>query len=116
MKIGIGARLMLGATVGVLAVVAVVSFAGFRIGRKGLEEQISSHLESLAQSRAAHVQTFLRAHRQMIEMAASSHVFRIWLRRLEASGADQAAVVAEMNVRLQHFLDPGGGIYEVFCP
>ena len=38
MKMRIGAKLMLGAVVGVLAVVSAVSFAAYRIAREGLME------------------------------------------------------------------------------
>jgi len=114
MKMRIGTKLMLGAVVGVLAVVSAVSFAAYRIARDGLEKQISAHLESVAQSRAAHVRTFVREHREMIRIAATSRVLRAGLRSLEAGDADRASVVRDLNTRLRHYNDPDGDVYEMF--
>ena len=114
MKMRIGTKLMLGAVVGVLAVVSAVSFAAYRIARNGLEKQISAHLESVAQSRAAHVRTSVRKHREMIRLAATSRVLRIGLRSLEAGDADRASVVRDLNTRLQHYDGPDGDAYAMF--
>ena len=114
MKLRIATKLMLRAVVGVLAVVSAVSFAAYRIAQDGLERQISAHLESVAQSRAAHVRTFVRQHREMIRIAATSRVLRAGLRSLEAGDADRAAVVRDLNTRLRHYNDPDGDVYEMF--
>ncbi len=106
MKMRIGTKLMLAAALGVLAVVFAVSFAAYRIARGGLEEEITSHLVSAAESRAAHVRTFLHEHKEMIRMAATSRVLRMGLRSLETGAADRAAIVQDMNTRLLDFIQP----------
>ncbi len=113
MKMRIGTKLMLAGAVCVLATVSVVSFLGFCIGGGALRNEIESHLVSAAESRAAHVGTFLHEHEEMIEMAATSWVLRIGLRSLETGAADRAAVVQDMNTRLLDFIHPVEDICEL---
>jgi len=114
MKMRIGTKLMLTAVLGVLAVVSAVSLTAYCIARDGLEKQISAHLESVAQSRAAHVRTFVREHKEMIRIAATSRVLRTGLRSLEAGDADRASVVRGLNTRLRHYNALDGDVYEIF--
>ena len=114
MKMRIDTRLMLGATAGALAVVLVVSLAAYYIARHGLQEQISSHLESVAESRAAHVTTFLRQHMEKIRLAATSRVLRIGLRELTAHQGNRAMVTHDLNTRLRHFVGPDTDMDDVF--
>ena len=114
MKMRIGTRLMLGALFGVLAVVFVVSLAAYHIARRGLEGQITAHLVSVAQSRAAHVQTFLHEHKEIARLAATSRVMRADLRKLEEGGATRAAAVESLNRQLASLLDPADHIYDFF--
>jgi len=114
MKIRIGTRLMLSATLGVLGVTFVVSFAAYHIARRGLEDQTTSHLVSVAQSRAAHVQTFLHEHKEIVRLAATSRVMTADLRKLEEGGATRAAAAEGLNRRLESLLDPADDIYDWF--
>jgi len=113
MKMRIGTRLMLGASAGVLAVVLIVSFVAYRIARNGLEGEIHSHLKSVAQSRAAHVWTFLDEHKEYIWLAARSTRLVEGLRSLKAGHPDPASVVRALNARLSLFPDPDADVYEV---
>jgi len=113
MKMGIATKMMLWAALAVVCVVPAMSLVAYGIARSGLEKQINSHLESVAQSRAAHVETFLQEHREAIRTAATSVLLARALRNLEADGADAASIVQGMNVRLQLFLDPGGAFYDM---
>jgi len=113
MKMRIGTKLMAAALIGVLLAVALVSVAAYRIARDGLERQTAAHLESVAQSRAAHVQTFVHEHKETILLAATSRVLRIGLQNLQAGDPDRAAVVHDLNTRLHHFLPPDGQMYEI---
>ena len=110
----IRSKLMLTAVLGVLVAVSAVSFAAYRIARDGLREQIGAGLESIAQSRAAHVRTFLREHKRMVGLAATARVLRAGLRSLQASDADRATAVQGLNARLRDFLDLHECLYEVF--
>lgn len=114
MRMRIGAKLMLLGSIGTLVTVSMVSLAAFRIAREGLEKQIASHLESVAQSRAAHVDTFIGDHKGLVELAATSIILAEGLRALEAGGADRDAVVERMSARAKLFIDPEGHIHEIF--
>jgi PAS domain S-box-containing protein len=104
---------MLWAALGTLAIVSVVSAASYRIAREGLRREIISRLESVAQSRAKHVETFLTKHREQVELAATSVVLRDGLQALETGPPGRATPVEDMNLRLRRFLDPAGHISQV---
>jgi len=112
-KLKIRTKLTLAAVLGILAVVFLTGLAGYHIARAGLEQKIRSHLVSAAESRAAHVKTFLRTHKNMIQVAATSRVLRAGLRRLRTSGADNAAVTQDLNARLATFNEPDDCVYDI---
>lgn len=114
MKMRIATKLMLGAAVGVLAVVSVVSVAAYGIAREGLAKEITSHLQSVAQSRAAHVQTLLEQLKDTIATTATSIILADGLRELASPDADTAAVVHRLNARLAGLLPAEEGFDEVF--
>jgi len=105
---------MLSAGLSLLVTVLVVSVTAYYVARRDLKEHISTHLQSVAESRAAHVGTFVRQHRERILFAATSRVLRVGLRNLRMAGADRAAVVDDLNKRLEGFRDPDSDVYEVF--
>ena len=113
MKTRISTKLMLAAGTVVLALVSALGITAYNIARHGLEKQIAAHLESVAQSRAAHVATFLHEHVEMIRLTATSRIMMEDLRSLYAARADKAPIVRSLNKRLHNLLDPDGGIYSV---
>jgi len=111
MKARIGTKLMLAAVFGVLAVVSVVSFTAYHIARKGLDKDIRSHLQSVAQSRAAHISTYLDGHKEYVQLATSSIEL---VRGLRDFLSDPDSATEALNTRLNAFLDdPHTDIYEV---
>ena len=63
-----------------------------------VEQEIYNHLETTAQSRAQHIETFLEGNREKVELIASSFV-------IKNSTDDNAAKYETMNVRLHAFLE-----------
>lgn len=114
MKLRIATRLMLAAAVGVTALVCVLGVAAYLVGRKSLEQDIASHLESVAQSRAAHVETFLRTHKHMVAVAATSWVLADGLQDLRAGPQERTSVVEGLNARLAHFAKAEPDVYQLF--
>ena len=114
MKSRIQTRLMLGATVGVLSTVAVVGYVSYYIARNSLKDHISDHLQTVAQSRAAHVKTFLDGYKENIRIAASSTSLADGLRALRAGAPDRAAIVAQLNARLGRLVPAESCIDEIF--
>ena len=112
-KLRIGTKLTLGAMAGALAIVTVAGITAYQIARRGLEEEIASRLTSVAQSRAAHVETFLHQHKNVVEVAATSRVLRAGLRRLSSSDADKAAATQDLNARLTTFDEPDNSVREI---
>ncbi len=113
MKMRIGARLMLGAVLVVLAAVATVSLAAYLIARAGLMDQITSHLVSLSQPRVAHIETFLREHTEVVQIVAASSELANGLRDLKTAGGDRDSTARALSAPLELLLDPDGDIYEV---
>ncbi len=113
MKMRLQTRLMVTVIVGVVAVVAVVGSAAYRIARNSLLEEAFAHLESVAQSRVAHVSTFIEAHTEIISMAARSAQLADGLRALEAGAPDRASVVQGLNARLAAKLGVEVDLYEL---
>jgi len=110
----IGAKLMLGTAFIVIGVVVLISIAVYRISRSILEEKIISHLETVTQSRAAHIQTFLREHKEAVEMVANSSSLVEGMRGLSAAAEDRPALLNDLNAQLLGFLDPHEEMLEVF--
>ena len=100
MKMRIGARVMLWSAAIVLTVVAVVTGVSYYIARKGLRDAIRNHLDSVAQSRAAHVETFLAQQKEVIRTAATSVLLRDGLRKLRSGPGDSASAVRGLNAHL----------------
>ena len=113
LKMGIGTKLILAAVAGVIVVVTAVSLVAYHIARNGLREQILSHLEFVARSRAAHVETFLDKCKEMVEVGATSVILADGLATLARHPGD-TSVVRKLNVRLKRFVDPRMDVYEVF--
>ncbi len=113
MKMKIHTRLVVWAALGVLAVVSVVSFAAYRIARSGLKEEVFSHLQSVAQARAHHVQTFLESQKSLISLTARDIGLVEGLRRLRDGAEDKATIVRDLNSELKGEIDPSQHLYEV---
>jgi len=109
----IGARLMLGSALGVLAAVFAVSFAAYFIARNSVEAQIMAQLDSTAHSRAAHVEKILEERREFVQLAATSSVMAGGLQRLESGGEGQASVVEELEAQMRRFRELAKDVYDV---
>ncbi|TET90424.1 MAG: PAS domain S-box protein [Methanomassiliicoccales archaeon] len=60
----------------VLTIGSAISITANMISREAVEQDIQSHLESVAQSRAAHIQTFLDDHKDSVKLVSNSNTFR----------------------------------------
>ena len=110
----IGRRLGLWSAAGVIVIVAVVGYMAYRTAAASLRRQVYAHLESVAQSRAAHLETYLEEHEASVRLAATSWIVRQGLGKLQGAGPHPDSIVRELNLRLKDYLDPHGHIEEVF--
>ena len=98
MKMRIATKMMLASILGVVVVVSVVSFFAFHFARESLQEQIFSHMESVAQSRAVTVGTFLNERKFALENAAGARELTEALRQLDAG------TKKDLNAQLQRLM------------
>jgi len=112
MRMKIHTKLMLGALVGVLGAVSVVSLAAYAIARSSLESGIRVHLASVSRSRARHVATFLHEQKAAVGTAATSIILADGLRSLRAGAGEASSIAKALNERLELFLELNENIYE----
>ena len=113
MRIKIGTKCILIVLSIVLVVTTTTAWVSYYAGRKMLEQRISAQLNSIAQTRAAHVRTFLQHSKEVIRILTTSRVLGSNLQNLNVNGSDKTSIVSNMNQRLNRFLVESH-IYNIF--
>jgi len=115
MKMRIGTKLELWCITGLLCALAVTGATAYYVARRALVNHIHAHLESVAESRARHVSTFLNEQKKIIVVTASCPALAAGLRTLRAGDQqDRASVTARLNARLALYVNAGKDTGELF--
>ncbi len=100
-----------------LTAVVLTSFAAtvfYITARKSLEDRIQAHLETTVQSRAHHVETYLKEHKGKVEIMADSAVVENVLETFKNKESISTELTTEVGLVVAEFIQTDSDFYEIF--
>ena len=113
MKMNIRTKLVLCGALAVIAVVSTTVWIAYSIGRESLRRRIASHLVTVAQSRAAHVRTFLDSRKALLLMVARDPSIAGSLHDLSAAAGDRHAALDRLDAEIRNVAEGNAHIREL---
>jgi len=86
----------------------------YMIARKSLEERIYAHLETTAQSRAHHIETYLNEHKEKVEIMADSALAEAALEKFKNKESSSTELTKEASLEVTEFIQTEVDFYEIF--
>jgi len=100
-----------------LTAVALTSIAApvfYITAKKSLEGRINAHLETTVQSRAHHIETYLKEHKRKVEIMADSAVVENVLDAFKNKEPNSTVLTREAGLVVAEFIQTDGDFYEIF--
>jgi PAS domain S-box-containing protein len=82
--------------------------------RKSLEDRIHAHLETTVQSRAHHIETYLKEHKGKVEIMAGSAVVENVLEAFKNKESSSTELTEQASLEVTEFIQTDGDFYEIF--
>ena len=97
-----------------LVLTGVCSPVFYITARNSLKDRIYAHLETTAQSRASHIETFLVGHKKKVEIMADSALVETALETIVGRESDSTKLIEETSLELKEFIKTEVDFYEIF--
>jgi len=97
-----------------LVLTGVCSPVFYITARNSLKDRIYAHLETTAQSRAHHIETFLVGHKKKVEIMADSALVETALETIVGRESDSTKLIEETSLELKEFIKTEVDFYEIF--
>ena len=82
--------------------------------RKSLKDRIHAHLETTVQSRAHHIETYLKEHKGKVEIMADSAVVENAIEACKNKESSSTELTEQASLEVTEFIQTDGDFYEVF--
>ena len=89
-------------------------FAFYGVARNNLEKAVFEHLITTAQSRANHIETFLKELEEEAEIFAKSALMKSMLEAVVSNNPDSAKLMEQTGLELEQFVKTDRHLYEIF--